>query len=68
MPASNAPRHTMERAFSVTPLDRSVEPTGATQATEILDIALSEDSLGLTPPKPPDNGAAQRPARAAAAT
>ena len=53
MPASKAPRHAMdtERATSVTPLDRSVEPTGATQATDVLDTALSEDSLGLTPPK-----------------
>ena len=37
----------------ITPLDRSVEREDATQtAAEILNAALSEDSLGLTPPRP----------------
>ena len=38
--------------MSITPIDRSVEREDATQtAADILDVALSEDSLGLTPPK-----------------
>jgi len=43
------PRHG-ERDASLTP---SVERAGAfTTSADILDVALSEDSLGLTPPKP----------------
>ena len=43
-----------DRDVSVTPIDRSVERLGASQeaAAEILNAALSEDSLGLTPPRP----------------
>ena len=63
MPVSKAPRHAMdtERATSVTPLDRSVEPPGATQSAAVLDAALSEDSLGLTPPKSSRRRAASGP-------
>ena len=51
LPRSKAARHG-ERDVSVTPLDRSVEREGATPtAANILDDALSEDSLGLTPPR-----------------
>ena len=51
LPRSKVPRHG-ERSVSVTPVDRSVEREDAKQmAASILDVALSEDSLGLTPPK-----------------
>ena len=51
LPRSKVARHG-ERDVSVTPLDRSVERQGATPtAADIMDDALSEDSLGLTPPK-----------------
>ena len=55
LPHSKVARHG-ERDVSITPADLSVERTGATQtAVDILDAALSEDSLGLTPPMKPSS-------------
>jgi len=61
MPVNKAPRHVMERVLSVTPLDRSVEPPGVTQSAAVLDAALSEGSLGLTPHKSSRRRAASGP-------